>query len=136
MTVPNKSVRGIRDRAAPSSTGCVLVSNPVTGHIEFEPRSSFTSPRQAANVAQQTGDANYLPLSGGTLTGPLVNSTYLVLASFTVATLPVAPPIGAIASVSDSTQTFTAGVGTAVVGGGGNRVPVYWDENAAKWLIG
>lgn len=53
---------------------------------------------------------------------------------YTVATLPATPPNGVVAFVSDSTQTLTAGIGTAVVGGGANNVPVYSD--AGTWKIG
>jgi hypothetical protein len=41
---------------------------------------------------------------------------------------------GARAFVTDSNQSMTVGIGTAVVGGGANKVPVYSD--GASWLIG
>lgn len=41
---------------------------------------------------------------------------------------------GARGFVTDSTQTLAAGLGTAVVGSGGDKVPVYSD--GSSWLIG
>lgn len=55
--------------------------------------------------------------------------------SYTVATLPSASVhAGARRFVADSTQTLAAGLGTAVVGGGANKTPVYSD--GATWKIG
>lgn len=56
------------------------------------------------------------------------------LRNYVVASLPASPPDGCIAFVTDSTQTLTAGIGTAVVGGGANKVPVYAD--GGTWKIG
>lgn len=58
----------------------------------------------------------------------------IYLRVFVVSALPASPPNGVTAFVSDSTQTLTAGIGTAVVGGGANNVPVYSD--AGTWKIG
>lgn len=54
----------------------------------------------------------------------------------TVALLPAASVVGAGAHafVTDSTQTTTAGIGTTVVGGSTNKVPVYSD--GSLWKIG
>jgi hypothetical protein len=52
----------------------------------------------------------------------------------TVATLPTSPQVNTRAVVSDSTVTLAAGLGNAVVGAGGNTVPVFWD--GAAWIIG
>lgn len=41
---------------------------------------------------------------------------------------------GARSFVTDATQTISAGLGTVVVGGGSNKVPVYSD--GANWIIG
>ena len=55
---------------------------------------------------------------------------------FTVATLPTyaLAGMGGRAFVTDATVTMTLGIGTTVVGGGTNKVPVYSD--GASWLIG
>jgi hypothetical protein len=53
--------------------------------------------------------------------------------SFTVATLPT-PIAPARATVTDATQTLTAGIGAVVAGSGGNVVPVYYD--GTNWRIG
>lgn len=54
----------------------------------------------------------------------------------TVALLPSASiaGIGARSFVTDANATMAAGVGTTVVGGGSNKVPVYCD--GTNWLIG
>lgn len=54
----------------------------------------------------------------------------------TVALLPSAVIVGAGARafVTDSTQTMAAGVGTTLVGGSTNPVPIYSD--GALWKIG
>lgn len=58
-----------------------------------------------------------------------------VLTSYTVATLPAAATAGAgaLAFVTDATQTAILGLGLAVAGGGANKVIVYSD--ATNWLI-
>lgn len=58
------------------------------------------------------------------------------LGNFTVATLPSAAASGGGATgfVTDANATMTAGIGTTVVGGGANKVPVYSD--GVNWKIG
>ncbi len=56
-----------------------------------------------------------------------VNITYIVSG------LPT-PVVGAKAFVTDATLTIILGLGTVVVGSGGNKVPVYSD--GTNWLIG
>ncbi len=55
---------------------------------------------------------------------------------YTVATLPAAAAgnLGARAFVTDASTTLALGIGTAVTGGGANKVPVYSD--GAAWLYG
>ena len=56
---------------------------------------------------------------------------------YTVATLPTYTGIdrtGYRAFVTNATQTMTAGIGAIVVGGGSNKVPVYFD--GTNWRIG
>lgn len=57
----------------------------------------------------------------------------LLLRNFTVATLPAAPAVGATAFVTDAMATIITGLGLAPVGGGTNKVPVYYD---GAWKIG
>lgn len=80
-------------------------------------------------------------LSGGTEIGRWTASLIsfvvpIVLASYTVATLPAAATAGAGATafVTDASTTIILGLGLTVVGGGANKVPVYSDGSA--WKIG
>lgn len=62
---------------------------------------------------------------------PVIDANRLFIRrSFTVATLPAAPAVGAAAFVTDATATTFA---STVVGGGSNKVPVYYD---GAWKIG
>lgn len=54
----------------------------------------------------------------------------VLIQSYTVATLPASPPVGTRAFVSDANA---ATFGSAVAGGGSNKVPVYYD---GAWKIG
>lgn len=58
----------------------------------------------------------------------------LVLRNYTVATLPSASVAYKTAAVSDANTTIILGLGTTVVGGGANKVPVYSD--GTNWIIG
>ncbi len=78
--------------------------------------------------------------SGATVTALTLDSSQrtipastIRLKGFTVATLPGSPSAGDTAHVTDSVATLTAGVGTTVVGGGANIVPVFY--NGTNWLI-
>jgi len=79
-----------------------------------------------------TGSVRATWTDSGVLT---VNGT-VGTAAATVAALPAAATAGAGARafVTDATVTHAAGLGTAVVAGGANKVPVYSD--GAAWLIG
>lgn len=70
--------------------------------------------------------------SPGTQT-PLYGSHVPAYGASTVALLPTGVQ-GASATVTDSTQTLAAGIGTAAVGGGVNITPVYHD--GTTWRIG
>lgn len=68
----------------------------------------------------------------------LVNSTWTFPSSvstgtFTVATLPTGT-LGARAFVSDGSTTIILGLGLTAIGGGANKVPVYYD--GATWKVG
>ena len=83
----------------------------------------------AETAARIAADALLLPLTGGTLTGPLTAPEYRTTV-YTVATLP-AGVISARAYVSNAlAPTF----GAAVVGGGAVGVPVYYD--GVSWKVG
>jgi hypothetical protein len=60
----------------------------------------------------------------------LVNVVKQTQVTYTVATLPAAPAVGQRAFVTDATATTFA---STVVGGGANKVPVYYD---GAWKIG
>lgn len=64
----------------------------------------------------------------GTLFGAPAN-----LKNYIVADLPASPSIGATAFVTDANATVILGLGLTVVGGGANKVPVYYD---GTWKIG
>lgn len=68
-------------------------------------------------------------------TGWTIKAGVAVASSYTVANLPAAATAGAgaIAFVTDATQTAILGLGLAVVGGGANKVVVYCD--ATNWII-
>ena len=69
-------------------------------------------------------------------TGLLIRAGAAVLTSYTVAALPAAATAGAGATafVTDASTTLTLGIGTAVVGGGANKLPVHSD--GTSWIIG
>lgn len=82
-----------------------------------------------------------VPLDGSTigLSGGFVSLVYpRPCPVFTVSTLPT----GLLSLyndglfVSDATMTMTAGIGTVVVGGGANKVPVYTTDSGTTWVIG
>jgi hypothetical protein len=80
-----------------------------------------------ASASLAAGENIQLSVAAGVTTVTSNNTVH------TVATLP-ALGAGKRSFVSDSTQTLAAGLGTAVVGGGTNKVPVYSD--GTSWLIG
>lgn len=67
--------------------------------------------------------------------GLRIKAGVAVLTNYIVANLPAAATAGAgaFAFVTDATQTAILGLGLAVVGGGGNKVPVYSD--GTNWII-
>lgn len=80
-----------------------------------------------AYIAANLGDA-----SADSLTA----SMFVSITPVSVANLPAAATAGAgaRATVTDATQTLTAGIGATVTGGGANTVPVFCD--GANWRIG
>lgn len=59
-----------------------------------------------------------------------------VLTSYAVGALPDASSAGegAVAFATDSNRTLIVGIGTPVVAGGSNKVPIYSD--GTNWIIG
>ena len=86
-------------------------------------------------LGDDTGDAG---LAVGTLSAgsSITSATYVKTTATTVGALGSASTAGAGARrfVTDANATMAAGIGTAVVGGGANAVPVY--SNGTDWLIG
>jgi hypothetical protein len=76
------------------------------------------------------------PALGVATATSLVASSFVSVSVVAVASLPAAATAGAgaRATVNNATQTLTAGIGAAVVGGGSNTVPVFSD--GAAWRIG
>ena len=73
---------------------------------------------------------------GDAVADTLVAGEYVKVTAVAVASLPSASLVGAgsRASVTNATQTLTAGIGATVVGGGANIVPVFSD--GTNWKIG
>jgi hypothetical protein len=83
---------------------------------------------------KRNGTAVNIRLADDSADAPITASTVATIPT-TVSNLPAAATAGgARAFVTDATQTMTAGIGAAVVGGGANKVPVYCDGTG--WFIG
>lgn len=99
---------------------------------------------QGGNGGGSSGIGGSVYVDGGTATGSalvgnvVIGATrgVLITAPKTVATLPTcnAGLMGGRSFVTDATVTMAAGVGTAVVGSGANKVPVYCD--GTQWSVG
>jgi hypothetical protein len=116
-------------------TGATNVTLPTSGTLAAvgNPLSQFaatTSAQLRGVLSDETGAGVAVFADTPTLTTPKFTI-------YTVATLPAAGTVGSTARafVSDANATLAAGIGTAVVGGGANFVPVFVD-NAATWIIG
>lgn len=133
---------------AVSQIGNVSISDGSTQpSLVFHPSSGSTRTGQIYQFADSiqisaSGIADWISLllTTGLTTffGPILISAgnYMRVQQTIVASLPAAATAGqgARAFVSDSNQTLTAGIGTAVATGGSNKVPVYSDGTI--WLIG
>jgi len=89
----------------------------------------------AGSVAITGGSVNSVTMTSPTLTTPVIN-THVKITALLVAglTAPATAGAGSRATVSDATQTLTAGIGAVVAGGGANIVPVFSD--GTNWRIG
>ena len=108
-----------------------LVNNAAT---DFD-RLQFGGTSASFPSLQRSGTSLKVRLADNSDDAPLTTFTVKTKA-LTVATLPSAATAGAGARafVTDANTTFILGVGTTVVGGGSNSVPVYSD--GTNWLIG
>ena len=89
----------------------------------------------AGAVAISGGSVDNVTMTSPTLTTPVIN-THVKITALLVGglTAPATAGAGSRATVSDATQTLTAGIGAIVAGGGANIVPVF--SNGTNWLIG
>ena len=97
------------------------------------PFLNFTSAIQHSNGTFMTSPGNgFFKI----MSSDQATKGVLITAPSTVANLPSAVTGGAGGRtfVTDATMTMALGIGTAVVGGGANKVPVYSD--GANWFIG
>ena len=94
--------------------------------------TSGTLPSSGQDTYLTRVAAGIVKFAGTSGTGPGV----VVTNSTVVGSLPAAATAGAgaFAFVTDADRTMAASIGTAVVGGGANKVPVYSD--GASWLVG
>lgn len=115
-----------------TSTDTVSAQLDVRSQSATRPAGRF----QAASTALAT-QINIENRDGsGTLQGGFYVSGVVLTGVFTVATLPSAATVGqgSRAFVTDANTTIILGLGTTVVGGGANSVPVYSD--GTNWIIG
>lgn len=84
----------------------------------------------ATYLPTATAATTYLPLAGGVLTGTIRLPNYIVSGLPAAATAGA----GALAFVTDASTTLVLGLGTAITGGGANKVPAYSD--GTSWLYG
>lgn len=82
-----------------------------------------------AGTARFTSDAS----SNAIFPAGVCLANYTVAGLATYAALTPAPPIGALAMVTDSNQTAAANPGVTVTGGGSTKFPVYFD--GTNWKV-
>lgn len=98
--------------------------------------ASVANPAQAMLITSSAGvfigSTNTDPGAGNlTVTNDISALRKFILPSYTVATLP-AGAVGALAFITDATLTAITGLGLAPIGGGANKVVVYYD---GAWKI-
>jgi len=159
LTAPIMTAPVLGTPASGTLTNCtgLPVSTGISG-LAAGAATFLTTPSSAnllALVTDETGTGSAVFATSPTLVTPILTNptmttpvlgaatgTSVVLSSFSkvsavaVASLPAAATAGAgaRATVNNATQTLTAGIGAAVVGGGANTVPVFSD--GAAWRIG
>lgn len=118
-----------------NATGIYYVATSIRISVSGTLVASYSAAGEAitgAITATTSIDAGTIYSIGG---NTVIDANRLVLLrNYIVSGLPASPPDGATAFVTDSTQTLTAGIGTPVVGGSTNKVPVY--AASTVWLIG
>jgi len=90
--------------------------------IEPDMRDIFNAIRNLARYVQQIADVSLL-------------APYIMLPKYALASAP--SPVGlpgAKVMITDASTTLTLGIGTAIVGGGANKVPAYSD--GVNWIYG
>jgi hypothetical protein len=129
-----------------SASGSYLINCNCNGAAAFDVRYTAASGLAEFSAAGRLsffslGDKLLFGTASGTrwtieTDGCLLNWNPAVInpGAVTVANLPANHGAGARISVTDATLTHTAGIGTVVIGGGGNCVPVHYD--GANWRIG
>lgn len=144
----------VKDAGTSTITNVITAQHESTGTpaaglgsaVQFNIDSSTTADQNAGRVqtkwttathASRTSQIDFQTVTnaGALTTGLSVNQGAALLVSYTVATLPSASGAGAgaLAFVTDATQTAILGLGLAVTGGGSNKVIVYSD--GSNWLI-
>ena len=110
-----------------SNTADVTLSRGASGKLYVGTTAMGTS--NGTLVAGKLGAGRTSPVCEVDSAGPVR------AAGYTVATLPAASlGDGMMAFVTDANTTLAAGIGTTVVGGGSNYVPVY--SRSSAWIIG
>lgn len=116
----------------------MVIAGQSTGRLCLGANASINMTIGAAGNVSTVAPTSGVSLTVNGLAGQnsIVASGAIQTGSFAVAGLPSAATVGAgsRAFVTDANATMTAGIGTTVVGGGANKVPVYSD--GANWLIG
>lgn len=141
-----------RSAAATLQFGAANAASPVAQTLQSQgSRAATDSNVGGANLTVQSGTgtgtgtlsvlnlASPIPVASGTgaqtmATGLQIKGGAAVLTSYVVASLPTGLPAGATAFVTDASTTIILGLGATVVGGGANKVPVYFD--GTNWIIG
>lgn len=118
---------GLADHQGFGFDGTYFYSVDLAGSVTTYLSSAQTQTLIDGQCVKLTGDQSITGVKTFTTAKRLVT---------TVAGLPSAATVGAgaLAYVSDANTTLTLGIGTVVVGGGANNVPV--GSDGTNWIIG